>query len=152
MTPLRTLLVACCVWLTAFAAPADDGDWRTTRLVVATATGRQVPYRVELAISDAERQQGLMGRRSLAATAGMLFDFGATQPIAMWMRNTHVALDMLFADETGRIVDLIAHTTPLSETLLRPRVPARYVLEVAAGQAAAHGIAIGDRLEFRISP
>ncbi len=153
MTPVRVLLTVLCAWLALPLAHADDGgERRTADLVVETAAGGQIKYRVEIASSEAQRRQGLMGRRSLAPEAGMLFDFGVTQPIAMWMRNTHVALDMVFADEAGVIVDVIARTTPLSEALLMPRVPARYVLELLAGQTATRGIAVGDRLRVRTSP
>lgn len=150
---VRALFAALCLCLALPGARADEAVApRVVPLVVVTASGRQVEYRVELAIGEAERRQGLMGRRSLDPQAGMLFDFGTVQPIAMWMRNTYVALDMVFADDAGIVVDVIARTTPLSETLLMPRVPARYVLELLAGQTAARGIAIGDRLSIRTSP
>lgn len=113
--------------------------------------GRVVTYHVEVARTDAERQRGLMERLQLPASAGMLFDFGVEQPVAMWMRNTPIALDMLFADAQGEIVDVIANTVPLSETLLMPKSPARYVVELAAGQAAARALAPGDRLQLPAS-
>lgn len=152
------LFAALCVACALPAAGADAGEgvapgaMRVATLVVDTRSGRQIEYTVELALSEAERRQGLMGRHRLAPDAGMLFDFGAAQPIAMWMRNTYLALDMVFADEAGVIVDIIAHTTPLSEALLMPRAAARYVLELGAGQTAARGIAAGDRLRLRTSP
>mgnify|MGYP000054457174 CR=1 FL=1 len=113
--------------------------------------GGVVSYRVEVARTDAQRQQGLMARRRLPKDTGMLFDFGAEQPVAMWMRNTWIALDMLFADAEGEIVEVIAHTVPLSDTLLQSRAPARYVVELAAGQAAAQALAPGDRLQLPLS-
>jgi len=105
-----------------------------------------VAFSVEIARSDAERRQGLMHRRSLSPTGGMLFDFGADQDIAMWMRNTYVALDMVFVSSDGVVVDILPDTVPLSETLLASRAPARYVVELLAGQAATRGLAAGDRL------
>lgn len=154
--PLLALFAALCVGLAPFAvraqtAPGDHavpGAWRLATVVVETSAGARVGYTVELAVSAAERRTGLMGRRTLAPDAGMLFDFGYTQPLAMWMRNTYIPLDMLFADAAGVIVDVITATTPLSEALLIPRAPARYVLELCAGQATAQGIARGDRLRL----
>ncbi len=149
------LLLALCGGL----VQAADGAQRalpSAELVVEKADGTSVGYTVELALDDAARRRGLMERRALAPDAGMLFDFGAERPLAMWMRNTYIALDMLFADADGAIVDLIERTTPLSDALLMPRAPARYVLELPAGQAAAHGFAVGDRLrlpaDVRTSP
>ncbi len=107
-----------------------------------------VAYTVEVARSDAERQQGLMGRQSLATTAGMLFDFGVEQPVAMWMRNTPLALDMLFIAADGVVIDVIEGAVPQTDTLLSPRAPARWVVELGAGQVAARGISTGDRLHL----
>ncbi|NND49045.1 MAG: DUF192 domain-containing protein, partial [Rhizobiales bacterium] len=60
-------------------------------------------FQVEIAVSQAERAKGLMFRRSLAPDRGMLFDFGEEQSVSMWMRNTYISLDMLFAGADGVI-------------------------------------------------
>ena len=130
----------------ALVMPARAAD--TLSLRIERADGVAVVYAVEVARSAAEREHGLMERRALAPTAGMLFDFGREQPLAMWMRNTYVPLDMLFADAAGVVVDVIADTVPLSEALLVPRAAARYVVELGAGQVALRGLATGDRLRL----
>jgi len=137
-----TTLALLCAW----AAMASAAEWTTARFE--RRDGVFVVFNLELARSDAERRQGLMHRRSLSPTAGMLFDFGADQDIAMWMRNTHVSLDMVFVSASGVIVDILPDAVPLSDTLLAPRAPARYVVELLAGQAAARGLAVGDRLRL----
>lgn len=128
--------------LAAVAADAAE----TLPIRFARVDGVYVAYSLELAASEAERARGLMHRRTLAATGGMLFDFGREQQVAMWMRNTFIPLDMLFIDGQGRVFDVLRDTVPLSETLLVPRGPARYVVELAAGQAALRGLAPGARL------
>lgn len=144
-----TRLPALYLLLLALVAPAAQAaEMPRAPLTVVRADGVEVRYTVEIARSADERRQGLMGRRRLAADAGMLFDFGQEQTIAMWMRNTYIALDMLFADADGRIVDIIVRTVPFSETLQVPRAAARYVVELVAGQVATRGIAIGDRLRL----
>lgn len=146
----RVVIVLLCVLCGGLAQAGDIARHAlpTAALAVEKADGTSVGYTVELALDDAARRRGLMERRALAPNAGMLFDFGAARPLAMWMRDTYIALDMLFADEGGAIVDLIERTTPLSDALLMPRAPARYVLELPAGQAAAHGFTVGDRLRL----
>lgn len=64
----------------------------------------------------------------------------------MWMRNTLIPLDMLFVDDDGRIVHIAARTEPGSLATIASPVPARYVLEINGGLAAALGLAAGDRL------
>ncbi len=134
------LLLACLSLATAAAELATIRFERQDGVFVA--------FSLEIARSDAERRQGLMERRSLSPMGGMLFDFGREQEIAMWMRNTYVSLDMVFVSADGVIVDILRDTEPLSETLLAPRAPARYVVELLAGQAAVRDLAAGDRLRL----
>ena len=64
----------------------------------------------------------------------------------MWMKNTYVPLDMLFADRAGCIVTVAANAKPLSLDTISGTGAVAYVVEIQAGTAAAHGIAKGDRL------
>ena len=118
----------------------------TLPLEVRLASGKTHVLMVEIARSNAEREHGLMGRTSLAPDAGMLFDFGAPRLVTMWMHDTPLPLDMIFADEQGRVVRIAANTTPFSEALISSGVPVLYVVEIAGGRAAEIGIAVGDQL------
>lgn len=100
---------------------------------------------VFLAITPEQRAQGLMYIRELDEFEGMLFPNSEPAVASMWMKNTYLSLDMLFIGTDGRI-DLIAErTTPLSEHTITSEEPVLAVLELAAGFAARHGVAPGDR-------
>lgn len=132
------------LWLAwAGAGPAHAAGRQT--LEIATAGGPRT-FSVELAKSRAELDRGLMYRRSLPAGRGMLFDFGAVQPVTMWMKNTYVSLDMLFIGPDGRVRRIAADTRPRSTALIPGGEGVRYVLEVRAGTARKLGIAPGDRV------
>ena len=103
-------------------------------------------FTVELAVSDEERQKGLMFRRSLPESQGMLFDFKADQDVSMWMRNTYVSLDMIFIRGDGRIQRIAENTQTESDRIIPSGGPVRAVLEVVAGTAKKFGIAAGDRV------
>ena len=117
-------------------------------VVLETPSGGAVSLQLEPAMSPAARRRGLMQRQSLPAGHGMIFDFGSDQPVVMWMKNTPLSLDMIFINAQGEVVDLITRTTPLSETYLPARRPARYVIEINAGEAEAAGVAAGARLRL----
>jgi len=87
-----------------------------------------------------------MHRRHLAPDHGMLFDFGETAPVAMWMRNTYIPLDMLFIRTDGEIANIAHDTVPHSEAVLASNGPVRAVLEVPAGTTRLLGIKAGDRV------
>ena len=99
-------------------AQAQSGliQFKTDTLSIRTADGKTHAFKVELATTPAERSQGLMFRRSLAPDAGMLFDFGRTEPVAMWMQNTLIPLDMLFIAADGRVVNIAQRAVPMDQT------------------------------------
>lgn len=89
---------------------------------------------------------GLMHRRTLDVQHGMLFDFGGAMIARMWMKNTHIPLDMLFIREDGVIANIISDTVPQSTAVLSSEGDVRYVLEINAGLSKRLGIKAGDNI------
>lgn len=112
----------------------------TVALQVETWDGKSPVIRAEAAISNAQKQMGLMGRAALADHAGMVFHFGAPQRQCMWMRNTPVPLTVAFISNEGRILNL-ADLYPFDETIKCSNGPAAYALEMAQGWFKQHGVA-----------
>ena len=131
------------------AARADLATFSKSKLVIETAKGK-FPFDIELAVTPPQMAQGLMFRRALAADAGMLFDYGNPQPIAMWMKNTLIPLDMVFIAKDGKVVDFHERAVPLSLDTIESKVSARAVLEVNAGTVARLGIQIGDAIHHAV--
>jgi uncharacterized protein len=104
-------------------------------------------FTVELATNDAERERGLMFRKELPEGRGMLFDFVDERPVAFWMHNTYIPLDMIFIRADGSILHIAENTQPLSDRLIPSGGPVRAVLEVIGGTVRKLGIAPGDRVE-----
>lgn len=142
--PLRRHLLVVALALAALPSWALE-TFATSELTIQTAGGAH-RFTIELALSDAQMEQGLMFRRSLAADAGMLFDFKAPTSVTMWMKNTLIPLDMLFLDEHGRVSDIHERAVPLSTDIIAPRGPARYVIELNGGTVARLGIKPGDQV------
>ena len=136
------LAAALAALLAGAATPALAGE---AEVWVVTAKGRFL-FTVEVAETAAQRQQGLQHRKSLAAGAGMLFDYKRVRPVAMWMKNTLIPLDMLFIDGAGRVVNVAPDTVPLSLATIPSAAPVRAVLEVNAGTARRLGVRPGDRV------
>jgi uncharacterized membrane protein (UPF0127 family) len=137
------VLAALCVGLMVATGPALAAEFQTLEIV--SKTGVHV-FQVELAITPEEHERGLMFRRELPGGQGMLFDFHVDQPVAFWMKNTYIPLDMIFIRGDGRILRIAENTEPLSERNIPSGGPVRAVLEVIAGTARKLGIAPGDRV------
>ena len=115
------------------------------RLEIVTATGAHA-FDVEVARSERERARGLMFRRSLPQDQGMLFLFDSERPIAMWMKNTYVSLDMVFVSRNGRVTSIARGAVPMSEAIIPSGGPVYAVVELTAGAADAIGLSVGDRV------
>lgn len=127
-------------------------------LASATATASQHPwveiggqrYSVELALDDRSRAQGLMYRAALPADQGMLFVHDRQDWQAYWMKNTRIALDILYFDNDLRLVSQQRDVPPCPDYTPCPSYPsegpARFVLELNAGQAQKLGLRNGQKL------
>jgi len=126
---------------------AQDGViFRRDHLKVVTESGAHV-FQVEMAETPRQRTQGLMWRRHLPESSGMLFDFGNSAPVVMWMKNTYVPLDMIFITANGTILNIARDTVPESTAFINSGGPVRGVLEVPAGTTARLGIRPGHRID-----
>ena len=109
-------------------------------------------YTIEIANDDAERARGLMHRDAMSEDSGMLFVHDAEEPQAYWMKNTRISLDILYFDDARKLVAQQRDVPPCSLGDACPSYPsnepARYVLELNAGQAARLRLQDGTELRF----
>lgn len=137
--------------------PAESGSILPGPFVWATAvfpSGQE--FRLEIARTPVERARGYMFREQVADEEGMLFLFPEDGLHEFWMKNCRVALDLIWLDADLQVVQIAAEQLPCPEEGPCPDIfpmrPARYVLEVAAGVAARHGLQVGDRVAVLSEP
>ena len=103
--------------------------------------------RVEIANSDEARTRGLMYRRDLPQDRGMIFVFPATEEHVFWMHNTLIGLDLIFLGEDRTVAGVVT-AAPQTDTPRTVGKPTRFVVEVSAGEAAAHAVGPGTHAAF----
>ncbi len=115
----------------------------------------EAAFQVELAVTPAERQQGLSGRERLASQEGMLFVYGEPRVLSFWMREMLLPLDFVWIGPECTVVDITPEVPipPPGAALgglptYSPSSPASYNLEIGAGEAARAGLAPGDPVRF----
>ncbi|MCE6073437.1 DUF192 domain-containing protein [Agrobacterium vitis] len=148
----RSAFWALFFYIALTLSPALAEQFLKGPAVIQTPTGQQIRLKMEYAISVAQREQGLMGRTKLGPNDGMVFDFGDSRNVVMWMKNTPLPLDMLFIDEKGAVTGIAARTKPYSEDLIPSPGPVRYVIELNGGRAQALGIGPGSMVIQGIAP
>jgi uncharacterized membrane protein (UPF0127 family) len=147
----RRFILGVPLMLGASAACSQDGDIKYDRssLVIVTSA-RQIKFDVEMAVTEAQREHGLMFRKQLGPYDGMLFDFFHEQPVTFWMKNTLIPLDMVFIAGDGTIKHIHANAMPLSTDTIPSEFPVRAVLEINGGSARLLGIKPGDKVKHPI--
>lgn len=110
---------------------------------------------VELAKTEAEREYGLMERTSLPQGRGMLFIHDAPGRYGYWMYHCKIGLDIIWMDSNHRIVEMSPNTPPCKGAAKTcpsygGHETSVYVLELPVGSIKAHGLAVGQVVNFNV--
>lgn len=110
----------------------------------------------KVASKPSDRKKGLSNLNSLPLGEGMLFVFKNKSAYTFWMKDMKFAIDIIWIDESKRVVDLAVNVPPEPGrdedelTMYRPRLEALYVLEINAGLSQLHNLEIGDVANFEL--
>ncbi|MEO8299560.1 MAG: DUF192 domain-containing protein [Burkholderiales bacterium] len=143
---LRALRAGLLTLVLAGHAALAQPQGQPQSLPATTLQAGMYNIRAEVAESPAERQIGLMHRKTMPTNDGMLFVFERGEQHCFWMKNTLLPLSIAFVADDGSIVN-IADMKPLDETSHCPLKPVRYALEMNQGWFAKRGFKAGSRLQ-----
>lgn len=101
---------------------------------------------VDLAQKPEEHYEGLKHRPVLLQNHGMLFLYQKPRTVAMWMKDTKIPLDIIFATSTGYIQAIHENARPNSTDIIGNVPGTAQVLEVPAGTVARHKITTGCKI------
>lgn len=123
-----------------------DRAFSRSTLQIATPDAKLHKIDVWIADNDARRERGLMFVEQLDDDTGMLFIYPQPQSISMWMKNTHLSLDMLFVSADGRVHHVVENTKPMSLDTISSDGTVLAVIELKAGSAARLNIRSGAQV------
>jgi uncharacterized membrane protein (UPF0127 family) len=119
-------------------------------LFIARDDGKEIIVSALIAESKVELKNGLMHiKNRLPRDHGMLFDFGNIRKHRIWMKNTHIPLDIIFLDMDYNVIGFIKNAKPLSEDLLMINKESRYVLEMNGGWSERINLKKGDHITIK---
>lgn len=105
---------------------------------------------IEIAETAYEQETGLMYREEMENHQGMLFTYKDERPRpSFYMKNTKIALDLIYFDKDFKVVDFNLNALPMDENLLSSKVPSQYVLEVVAGFVEEFDIQLGTHAQLK---
>ncbi|MFT5215441.1 MAG: uncharacterized membrane protein (UPF0127 family) [Glaciecola sp.] len=105
-------------------------------------------FDIELAEDDYETQTGLMHRGSMQNNQAMLFIFPDVKTRSFYMKNTLISLDIIYIDDTQKVVSIQKSAKSMDETSLPSKAPAKFVLEINGGLSEKLNIVEGDSISF----
>ena len=147
--PLRTLLLALLLALLP-ATPSCNREPPASATADASTVeiklGKNL-FHLEVADTPKKQQLGLMHRKSMPADHGMLFVFPDERERFFWMKNTHIPLDIVYADASGKVVS-VKPMRPEDENSVPSDGPAKYAVEINQGEAQRAGVKPGDVLDI----
>lgn len=121
-----------------------------------TVTAKGHRFTAEVAVSEAERAQGLMGRHELASDRCMIFLYAEDGPHPIWMKNCFISLDVAWTDKDGKVVELVPDVPPPSPVAIYAsdadypnfggKVDSRHFIEFPQGTFKRIGLKVGDRI------
>ena len=117
---------------------------------ISTVRINEVEIPVEFAMDPVK---GLSDRDSLEINTGMLFDLDGHPVITM--RGMKFSLDIVWISADKKVVDISRNTLVSvlgNDTRYTPEKPAKYALEINAGEAQKRGIKVGDEVEINLLP
>jgi uncharacterized protein len=111
---------------------------------------------VELANTEPEREYGLMERTSLPQGRGMLFVHERPSQYGYWMYHCKIGLDIVWMDDGHRIVEMSPNTPPCKGKAntcpsYGGHATSSYVLELPVGAIKAHGLQVGQTVNFNLN-
>lgn len=154
---MRLTLAALSTGLFAVAALAAPMHRVSDSRLVPIQTPAGITIQAEIADTPQKRATGLMYRDHLKKDHGMLFVFQEPQAWTFWMKNTKIALDLIWLDGKKRVIYIernvpICTRTDESCPQYRPNDDALFVLEIAGGTVDSYKIEKGSKLQFSAPP
>lgn len=137
------ILIFISIAFTNANADTNKITFQNSSLTIQTKDSEYI-FNIEIAVTEKERSRGLMYRKELKQTEGMLFLYPEKQIIKMWMKNTLIPLDMIFINNNGKIMDIFKMTIPKDLTPIGPDVKLKGVLEINGGLTSYLNINKGD--------
>jgi len=109
---------------------------------------KNIDYKLEVAKSISQKSAGLSKRTKLCSNCGMIFIFAKEGFQPFWMKDTFIPLDMIWINSNGQVTDIITNNVTNSTKILQNTQPARYVIELNAGDSKKINLKTGDTIDL----
>ena len=139
---ISSFVLAVVFFILLFVIPKEHRNIKAIQIM-----GQNI--RVNLATTDAAREQGLSGRENLKEDEGMLFVFDYPDKYSFWMKDMNFPIDMIWIGENKEIIYIKKNARPESfPESYGPTADSKYVLEIVSGLSSKNNFKEGDKVKF----
>lgn len=141
-------IFAASLWLLPSLLSADKPTGQEIDSYVAWQVDGRC-FQLDVADNSELRRQGLSGRDGLDTNTGMIFLYKISGEYGFWMNDMNFSIDMLWLNADDEVVTIKPSVSPDTyPEVFYPTESARKIIEVAAGEAAALNLEVGDQLNL----
>ena len=141
--------ILCTMLLLAIPVSGPSAEVQKIPVTFFDDSGRELcRFEAEPAVTPYEQSRGLMFRSYLPPKYGMLFINERDEIHHYWMKNVSIPLDIIFINGKKDVTYVHQNAHPYDETTISSRYPARYILEINAGEAKECKIKRGIKTSF----
>ena len=137
------LLIALLSYLLIEIGNPSSISWDESTYMLETKSG-SYPFTLKIADTPEKQSVGLMYTKDLPSDSGMIFINQKQMISKFWMKNTWIALDLLFLDESYKIMHIHHNAKPHDEAVISHSSPSKYIIELNAGVSDKLGIEVGS--------
>ena len=143
---VAAVLVASLTYQPKEAPGPRCGPYRNDK----TVTIDSVKIKAEVVQVPAELEKGLGGRPCIESNQAMLFIFDKPSHYAIWMKDMHFPIDIIWISSDYKVVGLEIDVSPSTypDRFVNKDNPALYVLELRANRAKELNISLGTPVNF----
>jgi len=116
----------------------------------------QNDYRLYVVNSFEDMQKGLARFDRIEKDQGMLFIFETPGRYSFFMKDMKFDIDIIFLNETSQVINIFqnvkkdSYKGPFDYESYKPDSPAKFVIELNAGEVLQNKLKIGDKVNFSI--
>ncbi|MDH5717428.1 MAG: DUF192 domain-containing protein [Spirochaetia bacterium] len=116
-------------------------------IYITNAKKNIVSLNCDMAVSDTEKNRGLMFRKKLEKNDGMIFIYNEPEILTFWMKNTQIPLSIAFVNKDNRITE-IYDMKPNDERIISSTTKAKYAIEANKGWFHKNYITTGAKISI----
>jgi len=110
-------------------------------------------FKAQMALKSSDRDKGLLGTSGLDPDQAFLLAFPTEDKWGVWPKSTTFSIDIVWLNKDKKVIYIAKNISPgnLTSAVIKPKTPAKYIIEFPAGTVDSESIDINQTAVFQIN-